>query len=248
MKSIKGQTVLITGASRGIGKAIATRFAEKGAQVAFTYRSSKDKAKSLEEKLSEETEKVKSYQSDASSYEDTGDLIKKLQEDFEGVDVVINNAGVTDDNLLLRMKEEQWDKVIENNLKSVFNTSQHLSRLFLKQRGGNIINITSVVGLSGNAGQSNYAASKAGVIGFTKSMAQELASRNVRCNAIAPGFIETEMTEEIDDAKKEEFAELIPLQRYGQPNEVADVALFLASDMSSYINGQVINVCGGLRT
>jgi 3-oxoacyl-[acyl-carrier protein] reductase len=246
MESIKNQNILITGASRGIGKTIATQFAKHGANVAFTYHSSADKAKKLVKELEKQGGTIQSYQCDAADYEETGDLIQQVQDDFDSIDVVVNNAGITQDNLILRMQEEQWDKVVETNLKSVFNTSQHLSRLFLKQKGGNIINITSVVGLTGNAGQSNYAASKAGIIGFTKSMSKELASRNVRCNAIAPGFIETEMTEEIDESTKEAFKEQIPLQRYGSTEEVANVVLFLASDMSSYINGQVISVCGGL--
>lgn len=248
MQLLEGKTAIITGASRGIGEGIARTFAEAGAHIAFTYRSSETKAKALEKALSEKGVKVKAYQSDAADYAGTEKLIQQILEDFGTIDIVVNNAGITQDNLILRMSEEQWDAVIDTNLKSVFNMTKQLARPMMKNRGGSIINITSIVGVRGNAGQSNYAASKAGIIGFTKSIAQELGSRNIRCNAIAPGFIETEMTEQLDDATRDSYLSNIPMKRFGRTEEVAQAALFLASDLSSYVSGQTLSVCGALST
>ncbi|MEO1654047.1 MAG: 3-oxoacyl-[acyl-carrier-protein] reductase [Bacteroidota bacterium] len=246
MKLLEGKNALITGASKGIGKAIAQRFAEQGANVAFTYLSSVEKAQALEQALSASGAKVKGYRSDASVHTAAEELVKNTLEDFGRIDIVVNNAGITKDGLLMRMSEENWDRVIEVNLKSVFNLTKSVMRQMMKQRAGSIINITSVVGIRGNAGQANYAASKAGIIGFTKSIALELGTRNIRSNAIAPGFIETEMTEEL--ANKADWLKNIPLQRGGLPEEVADCAVFLASDMSKYITGQVLQVDGGMLT
>ena len=248
MKLLEGKNVLITGASKGIGKAIAQTFAEHGANVAFTYLSSTEKAKALEQELSAQGGKVQSYQSNAAEFAAADQLINEVVRDFGSLDVLVNNAGITQDNLLMRMNEAAWDEVINTNLKSVFNTVKAATRPFLKQRSGSIINMTSVVGLKGNAGQANYAASKAGIIGFTKSVALELGSRNVRCNAIAPGFIETEMTEKLDEKTVQGWRDAIPLKRGGQPQDVAHCALFLASDLSAYITGQVIQVDGGMLT
>ena len=243
---LKGKIALITGASRGIGKAIATRFAQEGAHVAFTYLSSVEKGQALETELQQFGTTVKGYRSDASDFKAADDLVAQVVADFGTVDVVVNNAGITRDGLLLRMSEEQWDEVMRVNLKSIFNLTKAVTKTMMKARSGSIINITSVVGLTGNAGQANYAASKAGMIGFTKSVAKELGSRNVRCNALAPGFIETEMTGELNEKAIEEWKQTIPLKRGGQPEEVADAAVFLASDLSKYITGQVLQVDGGM--
>jgi len=245
---VKNQTILITGGSRGIGAAMVKKFAQNGANVAFTYRNSADKANELIALLSEYEVSIKSYKSDASSYNDTEKLVEKVLNDFEQINVLINNAGITRDNLLLRMNELQWDEVMLNNLKSVFNLTKHVLKPMMKARKGSVINLSSYVGLQGNAGQSNYSASKAGILGFTKSMAIEMGKRNIRFNAIAPGFIETEMTEQLDEKVKTNYASMIPMNRFANAEEVANVALFLASDMSSYINGQTISVCGGLYT
>lgn len=248
MKLLEGKKAIVTGASRGIGEGIARTFAQAGADVAFTYRSSAERAQQLEKELSGLGVQAKAYQSDAASFEDTEKLIASILADFGTIDIVVNNAGITQDNLILRMSEEQWDKVIDTNLKSVFNMTKQLARPLMKNRGGSIINITSIVGMKGNAGQSNYAASKAGIIGFTKSIAQELGSRNIRCNAIAPGFIETEMTDQLDETTKESYFSNIPMKRFGTTGEVANVALFLASDLSTYVSGQTVSVCGALNT
>jgi len=246
MKLLEGKIALITGASRGIGRAMAIRFAEEGADVAFTYLASEAKAQALVEELKAMGSNAKAYKSDAGSFEQAEALTKAVFEDYKRIDVLVNNAGITRDNLLLRMKEEQWDQVIGTNLKSVFNLTKNVMRPMLKQRSGSIINITSIVGLTGNAGQSNYAASKSGVIGFTKSIAQEIGSRGIRCNAIAPGFIETEMTDELSDDIKTALLDSIPLKRMGQAKEVADAAVFLGSDMSTYVSGQTLSVCGAM--
>ena len=248
MKLLDGKNVLVTGASKGIGKAIAQRFAQQGANVAFTYLSSVEKANALEQELQQMGGKVKGYRSDASDFAAAEQLITDVVSEFGSLDVLINNAGITQDNLLMRMNEAAWDEVMTVNLKSVFNTVKAATRTFLKQKSGSIINMTSVVGVKGNAGQSNYAASKAGIIGFTKSVALELGSRNVRCNAIAPGFIETEMTEKLDEKTVQSWRDAIPLKRGGRPKDVADCALFLASDLSAYVTGQVIQVDGGMLT
>lgn len=243
---LDGKVALITGASRGIGRAVAMRFAEEGAQVAFTYRSSQEKAQALEGELKEQGVEAKGYASDAASFQEAEKLVGSVIEDMGRVDVVVNNAGITRDNLLLRISEEDWDSVIDTNLKSVFNMTKAVQKSLIKQRGGSIINMSSVIGEQGNAGQSNYAASKAGILGFTRSIAQELGSRGVRCNAIAPGFIETEMTEELDQEALKSWRETIPLKRGGTPQDVAELAVFLGSDRSAYITGQTINVCGGM--
>jgi 3-oxoacyl-[acyl-carrier protein] reductase len=245
---VENKVVLVTGASRGIGKAIATLFAESGAQVAFTYLSSVEKGQALEKELSAHGIKAKGYRSDASNYQESEDLVNAVVEDFGAIDILINNAGITRDGLLMRMSEEQWDEVMRVNLKSVFNLTKAATKPMMKARSGSIINLTSIVGIKGNAGQANYAASKAGIIGFTKSVALELGSRNIRCNAIAPGFIETEMTGELNEATVEEWKKSIPLKRGGQAQEVANVCLFLGSDLSSYVTGQTIQVDGGLLT
>ncbi len=248
MKLLQGKTALVTGASRGIGKAIAIKFAEQGADVAFTDLKYDDAAKNLEKELEEHGVKAKAYASDASSLQSSEETVKEIVNDFGKIDILVNNAGITKDNLLMRMSDSDWDAVINVNLKSVFNLTKATQRIFLKQRSGTIINMSSVVGREGNAGQSNYAASKAGIIGFTKSIAQELGSRNIRCNAIAPGFIETEMTATLPQDVKEDWEQQIPLRRVGTTEDVANLALFLASDLSTYISGQVINVCGGMQT
>lgn len=248
MKLVDNKVVLITGGSRGIGAAIVQKFAEQGAQIAFTYRSSEDSAKAVAEKaIAAGGTKINIYQSDASSFEASGELIKQVLADFGRIDVLINNAGITKDNLMLRMSEDQWDQVINTNLKSVFNLTKHVLRPMLKQRAGSIINMSSVVGDFGNAGQANYAASKAGIFGFTKSIAKEVGSRSIRCNAIAPGFIETDMTEKLDEKTKAAFLAGIPLKRLGKAEEVANACLFLASDLSTYVSGQTISVCGALN-
>lgn len=245
MGLLDGKVALVTGGTRGIGKGICTRFAKEGATVVFTYMSSEEKAKQVQSELGEKSLAVKS---DASKLEEAEALINQIVEQYGQIDVVVNNAGITRDNLLMRMKEEDWDAVIDTNLKSVFNLTKAVQRTMLKQRSGSIINITSVVGVQGNAGQSNYAASKAGIIGFTKSIAKELGSRNIRCNAIAPGFIETEMTDALDEKVVEEWRKTIPLKRGGSPEDVANAAVYLASDLSAYVTGQTISVCGGMLT
>ena len=248
MKLLENKTVLITGASRGIGKGIATVFAEHGANVLFTYGSSVDAAIALETELQALGVQAKGYQSNAADFEQAQELVENVLADFSKIDVLINNAGITKDNLLMRISEEDFDKVIEVNLKSVFNLTKAVQRTMLKQRHGSIINMSSVVGVKGNAGQSNYAASKAGIIGFSKSVALELGSRNIRCNVIAPGFIETEMTAQLSEDVVAGWRAGIPLKRGGTPNDVANACVFLASDLSSYITGQVINVDGGMLT
>lgn len=247
MQLLKDKIALITGGSRGIGAAIVRKFVANGATVAFTYHSSSAAADAIVNELTANGATVKAYQSDAGSFEQAEKLVKDVIEDFGRVDILINNAGITRDNLMLRMKESQWDEVIHTNLKSVFNLTKHVLRPMLKNRSGSIINMSSVVGDFGNAGQANYAASKAGIFGFTKSIAKEVGSRSIRCNAIAPGFIATEMTDSLDEATKEKFLTGIPLKRYGNPDEVADACLFLASDLSTYISGQTISVCGALN-
>ena len=248
MNLLQDKVVLITGASRGIGKCIAEQCVKEGAKVAFTYLSSDEKAKALEAELSEMGGVAKGFKSDASKFEEAQDLVDCVIEEFGTIDVLVNNAGITRDTLLMRMSELQWDEVMNTNLKSAFNLTKAVQRPMLKARKGSIINMSSVVGVSGNAGQSNYAASKAGLIGFSKSIAQELGSRNIRCNAIAPGFIETEMTDKLDQKVVEEWRKAIPLKRGGTPKDVADLVVFLGSDMSLYITGQTINVCGGMLT
>ncbi len=247
MKLLQEKIILITGGSRGIGEAIVRELVKQEATVIFTYRSSAERAMNILNELIDEDYKVDAFQSDASDFTAAGELISEVVEKYGRIDVLVNNAGITQDNLMLRMKEEQWDKVIEVNLKSVFNLTKHVLRPMMRQRSGSIINISSVVGVFGNAGQANYAASKAGVIGFTKSIAKEVGSRNIRCNAIAPGFIATEMTDELDEATKKEYFSNIPLKRFGNTSEVADAVTFLGSDMSSYITGQTLSVCGGLN-
>ncbi len=248
MKLLEGKTALITGASRGIGRAIALRFAEEGASVAFTFLSSVEKGQALEAELQAKGVKAKGYRSDASIFKAADELVNSVIADFGTLEVLVNNAGITKDGLLMRMSEEQWDTVITVNLKSVFNLTKAATRQLMKQRSGSIINLTSVVGLRGNAGQANYSASKAGIIGFTKSVALELGSRNIRSNAIAPGFIETEMTGELDAKVVEEWKQGVPLKRAGTAEEVADCAVFLGSDLSRYITGQVLQVDGGMLT
>ena len=247
MKLLENKTALVTGGSRGIGAAVCRRFAEEGANVAFTYLSSEAKANAIAEELSALGVTVKAYKSDASSYEQAENLVKSVLEDFGQVDILVNNAGITRDTLMLRMSEEQWDQVMHTNLKSCFNLTKHMLRPMMKKRTGSIINMSSVVGVSGNAGQANYAASKAGIFGFTKSIAKEVGSRSIRCNAIAPGFIATEMTDELDEKTKEAFLSGIPLKRWGTPEEVANTCLFLASDLSQYVSGQTLSVCGALN-
>lgn len=248
MDLLKGKVALITGASRGIGRAMAQKFAQEGATVAFTYLSSVEKGQALEEELRTFGGQAKGYRSDASDHKAAEELVNQVVADFGKLDVLINNAGITKDGLLMRMSEEQWDAVINVNLKSVFNLTKAAIKPMMKAKAGSIINLTSVVGIRGNAGQANYAASKAGIIGFTKSVALELGSRNIRSNAIAPGFIETEMTGEINEKALEEWKQQIPMKRGGQPDEVADCAVFLASDLSRYITGQVLQVDGGMLT
>ena len=248
MNLLEGKTAIITGGSRGIGKAIVEIFVKQGANVAFTYSSSSDAAKAIENKLSTNSIKVKSYKSDASNFEEAQVLAASVLKEFGSIDILINNAGITKDNLLMRMSEEDFDRVIQVNLKSVFNMTKAVQRTMLKQRKGSIINMSSVIGVKGNAGQSNYAASKAGIIGFTKSMAIELGSRNIRSNAIAPGFIVTEMTNELGEETIKQYFQAIPIKRGGTPEEIANACVFLGSDMSSYITGQVLNVDGGMLT
>ena len=246
MGLLSGKIALITGGSRGIGAAIVRKYIAEGAKVAFTYHSSSAKSDALAAELGT-PETIKAYQSDAASYESAETLVKEVILDFGRIDILINNAGITQDNLMLRMNEEAWDAVIQTNLKSVFNLTKHIMRPMLKQRAGSIINMSSVVGVFGNAGQANYAASKAGILGFSKSIAKEVGSRGIRCNSIAPGFIATEMTDELDEKTKEAFLSGIPLKRWGDAAEVADACVFLGSDMSKYISGQTLSVCGGLN-
>jgi 3-oxoacyl-[acyl-carrier protein] reductase len=248
MKLLENKVALITGASRGIGEAIALKFAQHGAHVAFTYLSSDDRAKALEEKLTSAGVKAKAYKSDAAQSAAAEALAADVAKEFGTIDVCVNNAGISRDNLLLRLTPEQWDEVMAANLKSVYNLTRQVIRPMMKARKGSIINMSSVVGVMGNGGQSAYAASKAGIIGFTKSIALELGSRNIRCNAIAPGFIETDMTHYLKDGGGEQWFSRIPLARFGKPEEIADVALFLACDMSTYVTGQVISACGGMNT
>ena len=245
---LNNKNVIITGATRGIGKGIAIEFAKQGANIAFTYSRSKEEAKTLESELLALGVKAKSFQSDASKFDEAHNLIEKILSEFDSIDVLINNAGITKDNLLMRMQESDFDIVIDVNLKSVFNMTKAVQRTMLKQRSGSIINMSSVVGVKGNAGQTNYAASKAGIIGFSKSVALELGSRNIRCNVVAPGFIETEMTANLDDAVVNEWRKGIPLKRGGTPLDIANTCVWLASDLSSYVTGQVINVDGGMLT
>jgi 3-oxoacyl-[acyl-carrier protein] reductase len=248
MNLLQGKTALVTGAARGIGRAIALKMAAEGADVAFTDLRYDDNMQSLEKEIQAMGRKAKGYASDASDFANCEETVNQVVADFGKVDALVNNAGITRDNLLMRMSEADWDLVIKVNLKSVFNMTKAIQKHMLKQRFGSIINMSSVVGVGGNAGQSNYSASKAGLIGFTKSIAQELGSRSIRCNAIAPGFIETEMTAKLPDNVREEWIQKIPLRRAGTPDDVADITLFLASDLSSYVSGQVINVCGGMKT
>lgn len=248
MGLLQDKIAIITGGSRGIGEAIVRKFVAEGATVVFTYRSSSAKADALVEELTAAGGTVKAYQSDASSYASSEELIKAVTTDFKQIDILVNNAGITKDNLIMRMKEEQWDDVMTVNLKSVFNLTKHVVRPMMRKRKGSIINLTSVVGINGNAGQSNYAASKAGIIGFTKSIAKELGSRSIRCNAIAPGFIQTDMTEGLSDAVKESILSGIPMKRLGEAEEVANACVFLGSDLSTYVSGQTLNVCGAMST
>lgn len=245
MKLLQDKVAIITGATRGIGKGILESFVAQGAKVAFTYASSKQAADEIENKFGSQ---VKAYQSDASDFEAAQNLVEEVQKDFGSIDIVVNNAGITKDNLLMRMRLEDWQKVIQVNLDSAFNLTKAVLRPMLKQRHGSIINMSSIVGITGNAGQANYSASKAGLIGFSKSVALELGSRNIRCNVIAPGFIETEMTEKLDEKVVAEWRENIPLKRGGTPEDIANACLFLASDLSSYITGQVLSVDGGMHT
>lgn len=248
MKLLEGKNVIITGASRGIGKGIARVFGKHGAHIAFTYNTGEAPALALEQELHAIGVNAKAYKSNAAHFGEAEALVANVLEDFGGIDVLVNNAGITKDNLLMRMSEEDFDTVIEINLKSIFNMTKAVQRTLLKQRKGAIINMSSVVGVKGNAGQANYAASKAGIIGFTKSVALELGSRNIRCNAVAPGFIETEMTGKLDDKTVQSWREAIPLKRGGNPEDVANACLFLASDLSAYITGQVLHVDGGMLT
>ncbi len=248
MKLLENKVALITGGSRGIGKGIVEVFAAQGAHVAFTYNSSAEAANAMADELSQNGVIVKAYQSDAAQFDQAESLVAQVLADFGSIDVLINNAGITKDNLLMRISEEDFDRVIEVNLKSVFNMTKAVQRTMLKQRHGSIINMSSIVGVQGNAGQTNYAASKAGIIGFSKSVALELGSRNIRCNVIAPGFIETEMTQKLDEATVQSWRDGIPLKRGGTPQDIANTCLYLASELSSYVTGQVIHVDGGMYT
>ena len=243
-----GKTALITGASRGIGKAIALLFAQEGADIAITNIADDDEFKNTVREIEAIGIKTRGYVSNAAKFDDSRKVIDEIIKDFSKIDILVNNAGITRDTLLMRMTEEQWDSVIAVNLKSVFNLTKAVIQVMLKQKNGSIINMSSVVGVSGNAGQSNYSASKAGIIGFTKSIAKETGSRNIRCNAIAPGFIITEMTEKLPEDVKNDWVNKIPLKRGGTPEDVAHTALYLASDLSSYVTGQTIHVCGGMLT
>lgn len=248
MKLLENKVAIVTGASRGIGEAIAIKFAEEGANVAFTYLSSDEKAKALEQKLQALGVKAKAYKSNAGSFEESEALINDVLKEFGAIDICVNNAGISKDNLLLRMSPDQWDDVMDINLKSVYNMTKHVIRPMMKAKSGSIINMSSIIGMKGNAGQSSYAASKAGIIGFTKSIAAELGSRNIRCNAVAPGFVETDMTHYLKDGDgAKTYMEKIPLGRFGSPEDIANVCLFLASNMGAYVTGQVISACGGLN-
>lgn len=246
MGLLDGKVALVTGGSRGIGKAIALKFASEGADVVFTYLSNKAAAEQTEQELGQFGHRVKAYASDASSFESAHELVKQVIEDFSRIDILVNNAGITRDTLLMRMTEQQWDEVLNGNLKSAFNFTHAVVPLMARQRAGSIVSLSSVVGIAGNAGQANYAASKAGIIALSTSVAKEMGSRNVRCNCIAPGFIDTDMTSSLPEELRKEWAKTIPLRRCGTPEEVANVALFLASDLSSYVTGQVIHCCGGM--
>lgn len=248
MKLLEGKTAIITGGSRGIGKGIVEIFAEHGANVAFTYSSSAEAANALADEVSKTGVKAKAYKSDAASFDESQKLAEEVMKDFGSIDILVNNAGITKDNLLMRISEDDFDKVIEVNLKSVFNMTKAVQRTMLKQRKGSIINMSSIVGVTGNAGQTNYAASKAGIIGFSKSVALELGSRDIRCNVIAPGFIETEMTGKLDQDTVQSWRDGIPLKRGGTPEDIANACVFLASDLSAYVTGQVLHVDGGMHT
>jgi 3-oxoacyl-[acyl-carrier protein] reductase len=247
MKLLEGKTAVITGAARGIGKAIALKYAAEGANIAFTDLAYDENAQNTEKEITALGVKAKGYASNASNFNDTNDVVTKIIADFGRIDILVNNAGITRDQLLMRMTEEQWDMVINVNLKSVFNFTKAVQSIMLKQKAGSIINMSSVVGVSGNAGQSNYSASKAGMIGFTKSIAKELGSRNIRCNAIAPGFIITDMTHALTTEQREAWVQTIPLRRGGTPDDVANICVFLGSELSAYVTGQVIHVCGGMN-
>ena len=247
MKLLEGKTAIVTGAARGIGKAIAIRFAQEGANVAFTDLAIDDNAKATEAEIAALGVKVKAYASNAANFEDTHNVVENIVKDFGRIDILVNNAGITRDGLMMRMSEQQWDMVINVNLKSAFNFVHAVTPIMMKQKSGSIINMSSVVGVSGNAGQANYSASKAGMIGLAKSISAELGSRGIRANAIAPGFIITEMTAQLPEEVRKEWAEKIPLRRGGTPQDVANVCVFLGSDLSSYVSGQVINVCGGMN-
>ncbi|MBW8686220.1 3-oxoacyl-[acyl-carrier-protein] reductase [Chitinophaga rhizophila] len=248
MKLLENKVAIVTGASRGIGEAIAIKFAEEGAHVAFTYLSSDEKAKALEQKLQAMGVKAKAYKSNAGVYEETEALVNDVLKEFGSIDICVNNAGISKDNLLLRMSPDQWDDVMDINLKSVYNMTKQVIRPMMKAKTGSIINMSSIIGMKGNAGQSSYAASKAGIIGFTKSIAAELGSRNIRVNAVAPGFVETDMTHYLKDGDgAKSYMEKIPLGRFGSPEDIANVCVFLASGMSNYVTGQVISACGGLN-
>ncbi|GEP95247.1 3-oxoacyl-[acyl-carrier-protein] reductase [Chitinophaga cymbidii] len=249
MKLLNNKVAIVTGASRGIGEAIALKFADEGAHVAFTYVSSDEKAKALEAKLIAKGVKAKAYKSNAGVFEDCEALVNDVVKEFGTVDICVNNAGISKDNLLLRLSAEQWDEVMDINLKSVFNMTKLVMRPMMKAKSGSIINMSSIIGIKGNAGQSSYAASKAGIIGFSKSIAQEIGSRNIRVNAVAPGFVETDMTHYLKDGEgAKAYLDQIPLGKFGSPEDIANVCLFLASDMGAYVTGQVISVCGGLNT
>jgi 3-oxoacyl-[acyl-carrier protein] reductase len=248
MNLLEGKTAVITGAARGIGRAIALKFGEEGANVAFTDLQLNENTESLVKELEALGVKAKAYASDASSFADTEKVVDDVAKEFGTIDILVNNAGITMDNLLMRMTEQQWDTVLNVNLKSVFNFTKAAQKYMLKAKKGSIVNLSSVVGVHGNAGQANYSASKAGIIGFTKSMAQELGSRNIRCNAIAPGFIITEMTAKLTEEQRKTWEANIPMRRGGTPEEVANVCLFLASELSSYVSGQVLSICGAMKT
>jgi 3-oxoacyl-[acyl-carrier protein] reductase len=248
MKLLEGKTAIITGAARGIGRAIALRFAQEGANVAFTDLRLDENTASLEKEIQALGIKTKAFASDASKFEETDKVVNDILAEFGTIDILINNAGITIDTLLMRMTEQQWDTVINVNLKSVFNFTKAVQKIMLKNKYGSIVNLSSVVGVHGNAGQANYSASKAGIIGFTKSIALELGSRNIRCNAVAPGFIITEMTAKLSEEQRKAWEDFIPMKRGGTPEEVANVCLFLASDLSSYVSGQVISICGAMKT
>jgi len=248
MGLLTGKVALITGGSRGIGEAIVMKYAEEGADIAFTYVSSEEKALAVVAAAEQKGVRVKAYKSDASDYAQAETLVNGVVETFGKIDILINNAGITKDTLMLRMSEEQWDQVMHVNLKSVFNLTKHILKPMMKNRSGSIINMSSVVGVFGNAGQANYAASKAGIIGFTKSIAKEVGSRNIRCNAVAPGFIETDMTHVLTDEQKKAYIAGIPLKRLGSGDDVANACVYLGGDMSTYVSGQVLSICGALNT